>query len=40
MVAIWVSFDDYRRRAGFTLSASTLSEIIEAELGLTVELEN
>lgn len=40
MVALWVSFDDYRRRVGFTLSARSLSEIIEAELGLSVELEN
>jgi hypothetical protein len=40
MVAIWVSFEDYRRRAGFTLSATALSEIIEAELGLTAELKN
>jgi len=40
MVAVWVSFDNYRRRAGFTLSASSLSEIIETELGLSVELEN
>ena len=40
MVAVWVSFDDYRRRAGFTLSASSLSEIIESELGLAVEFEN
>jgi hypothetical protein len=40
MVALWVSFEDYRRRVGFTLSANTLSQIIEAELGLTVELEN
>jgi hypothetical protein len=40
MVAVWLSFDDYRRRAGFTLSASTLSQIIQTELGLTVELEN
>lgn len=40
MVVLWVSFDDYRRRTGFTLSATTLGEIIEAELGVTVELEN
>lgn len=40
MVALWVSFDEYRRRADFTLSAITLGEIIEAELGVTVELEN
>ena len=40
MVAVWVSFDDYRQRLGFTLSASTLSAIIEAEIGLTVEIGN
>lgn len=40
MVALWVSFEEYRRRADFTLSAATLSQIIEAELGVTVELEN
>ena len=40
MVVLWVSFEEYRRRAGFTLSASTLSQIIEAELGLTVEIED
>ena len=38
MVVLWVSFEEYRRRAGFTLSATTLSQIIEAELGLTVEI--
>jgi hypothetical protein len=40
MVVLWISFEEYRRRAGFTLSAITLSQIIEDELGLTVELEN
>ena len=39
-VAIWITCDSYLRRTGFTLSASSLSEIIEAELGLAVELEN
>ncbi len=39
-VALWVSFEEYRRRAGFTLSATTLGQIIKAELGLTVEVEN
>ena len=39
MVVLWVSFEEYRRRADFTLSATTLSQIIEAELGLTVEIE-
>ena len=38
VIAVWLSFDDYRRRPGFTLSASSLGKIIEAELGLTVEL--
>jgi hypothetical protein len=37
MIALWLSFDDYRRRPGFTLSASALCELIETELGLTVE---
>jgi len=40
MVALWVSFDEYHRRADFTLSATTLGQIIEAELGLAVEIEN
>jgi hypothetical protein len=40
MVAIWVAFDAYRRRPGFHLSAGSLGEIIEAELGLAVEFEN
>jgi hypothetical protein len=40
MVAICVSFEEYRRRAGFMLSAITLSNIIEAELGFTVVLEH
>jgi hypothetical protein len=39
VVALWLSFDDYRRRPGFTLSASSLGRIIETELGLSVELE-
>lgn len=39
VIALWLSFDDYRRRPGFTLSASALGEIIETELGLTVELD-
>ncbi len=38
VVALWLSFDARRRRAGFTLSASALGEIIETELGLSVEL--
>jgi len=40
MVVLWVSFEEYRRRADFTLSATALSQIIEAELGLAVEIEN
>ena len=39
MIALWLSFDDYRRRPGFALSASSLGEMIETELGLTVELD-
>lgn len=38
IIALWLSFDDYRRQPGFRLSASSLSNIIETELGLTVEL--
>jgi len=38
VIALWLSFDDYRRQPGFTLSASSLGKIIENELGLTVEL--
>jgi hypothetical protein len=40
MVAIWVAFDGYRTRPGFSLSADSLGEIIEAELGVDVEFEN
>lgn len=40
MVALWVTFDGYHRRPGFTLSAVSLQEIVEAELGVTVELES
>jgi len=40
MVVLWVNFEEYRRRANFTLSATTLSQIIEAELGFAVEIEN
>ena len=39
VIALWLSFDDYRRRPGFKLSASLLGSIIETELGLTVELD-
>lgn len=40
MVAIWIAFDGYRNRPGFSLSALSLGAIIEAELGVCVELEN
>jgi hypothetical protein len=40
MVAIWLAFDGYRARPGFSLSASSLGEIIESELGVDVEFEN
>jgi hypothetical protein len=40
MVALWVAFDTYRARPGFSLSATSLGEIIEAELGVVAELEN
>ncbi len=40
MVAIWVAFDGYRTRPGFSLCAASLGEIIEAELGVDVELES
>lgn len=37
VIALWLSIDEHRRRAGFTLSARALGEIIETELGLSVE---
>src|SRR5579872_2132642 len=40
VVAIWVAFDTYRGRPGFSLSATSLGEIIEAELGVAVEFDN
>jgi len=40
VVAIWVAFDAYRARPGFILSATSLGEIIEAELGVIAEFEN
>jgi hypothetical protein len=40
MVAVWVSFDEYRRRPGFILSARTLSEMIESEIGVTAEVDD
>lgn len=39
VIALWLSFDDYRRRPGFTLSANSLGKIIESELGVSVELD-
>jgi hypothetical protein len=39
VIALWLSFDDYRRQPGFKLSANSLGKIIERELGLTVGLE-
>ena len=39
VIALWLSFDDYRRRPGFTLTASSLRKIIETELHVTVELD-
>ena len=38
-VALWVCFDVHRRD-DFVLSAHTLSEIIKAEIGLSVEIED
>jgi hypothetical protein len=39
-VSLWVCFDQHWRRVGFNLSACTLSQIIQAEIGLTVEIED
>ena len=39
-VALWVCFDQHRRRVGFNLSAQTLSQIVEAETGQTVEIDD
>ena len=39
VIALWLGFDDYRRRPGFTLSAGSLGKILETELGVTVELD-
>jgi hypothetical protein len=38
-IAIWLCYDECRRRAGFALSASTLREIIRSELDAHCELE-
>ena len=40
VIALWLSFEDHRRRPGFALSASSLCNIIETELGLTVALDD
>ena len=40
MVAVWVAFDAYRLLPGFSLSATTLGGIIQAEPGVVVEFEN
>jgi len=40
MVAVWVGFDEHRRRPGFVLSTHTLSAIIESETGVIAEIEN
>jgi hypothetical protein len=39
-VALWVCFDQHQRRAGFKLSAQSLSQIVEAEIGLILETED
>jgi hypothetical protein len=39
-IAIWLCFDEHRRRPGSLLSACTLSTVIEAEIGLRVEIAN
>ncbi len=38
-IAIWVGYDDYRKRPGFALSAGALREIIRSELNVHAELE-
>jgi hypothetical protein len=40
IVAIWVAYDAYRIRPGFSLSATSLGQIIAAELGVVAECEN
>lgn len=40
MIAVWVGFDEYRRRPGFVLSARTLGAIIESEIGVIAEIES
>ena len=39
MVAVWVGFDEHRRRPGFTLSAHTLGEVVETEVGVVAEID-
>jgi len=38
-IAIWVGYDDYRKRPGFALSAGELRKIIRSELNVHAELE-
>ena len=40
MVAIRVAFDGYRERPGFPLTARSPGEVVEAELGVAVEVED
>lgn len=40
LVAVWLSFDDHRRRPGFTFSARGLCELIEVELGIEAQIES
>lgn len=37
-IAIWVCYDEYRKRPGFALSADALREIIRSELNVHAEL--
>ena len=39
LLAVWLSFDDHRGRPGFTFSARSLSELIQIELGIEVQIE-
>lgn len=38
-IAVWFSYDEYRRRTGAALSANTLREIIRSELDVHAEIE-
>jgi len=40
MVALWIAFDAYRALPGFSLSATSLGEIVKAELGVIAEFGN